>query len=127
VIPQPPLPPVKERSVNNAATFTALLLLAACAGGLFFLVAVINPFALGILVIGFLFVPVVAMHYLVWGRWLQECHREEELTGRQPLSLTIVLGVLFYVPLAVLHFLSGVRRLRRHHGQEDDNGPGEND
>lgn len=74
---QPPIPPARERSGNNAATFTALLLLLGCAAGLFFLILMIAPFALGILVIGFLFVPMAAMHYLVWGRWLQEQHQKE--------------------------------------------------
>lgn len=74
---QPPRPPqAQQGGGKNAATLTALLLLVACAGGLFFLVMLIAPFALGILVIGMLFVPMAVMHYLVWGRWLEQMNRQ---------------------------------------------------
>jgi membrane protein implicated in regulation of membrane protease activity len=73
----PPVPTIPQRSGNNAATFTALIMLLGVAAGLFFLVVMIAPFALGILVIGLLFVPTAIMHYFVWGNWLQEQHRRE--------------------------------------------------
>jgi hypothetical protein len=74
-LPQVPLAP--ERRGNNAATLTAVILLAGVAGGLFFLSVIVAPFALGMLLIGFLFVPTAIMHYFVWGSWLQEKHRHE--------------------------------------------------
>lgn len=80
---RPPLPPARDRGGNNAATLTALLLLVGCAAGLFFLIMVVAPFALGVVVIGLVFVPMTVMHYLVWGRLMEQHHRRAEEEDQQ--------------------------------------------
>ena len=84
-----PLPPPKrERSGSNAATMMAMAMLLTCAGCLFFLVVIVNPFAIGILVIGLVFVPMSLMHYLVWGRLMQQhnLHEQQQIDLEQTAS-----------------------------------------
>lgn len=78
MIDRPSRPPVQDHGRKNAATLAALLLVLACAAALFFLVALIIPGLLAILLIGLVFVPMTLMHYLVWGRLMQQYHQQSE-------------------------------------------------
>lgn len=76
----PPLPPVNRGS--NAGTFIAVLLLLMCAGGLFLLVMMVNPFIAGLLVIPMVLGPLAVFQYLLWGRWLDRMKAEHEAHER---------------------------------------------
>ncbi len=59
-----------SQSARDAGTTIALLCLAVASFLLVLLAAMVLPQVLGIVLVVGLFLGVVALHYLVWGRWL---------------------------------------------------------
>jgi hypothetical protein len=60
-----------DNSARDAGTFLALGSLAAAAFLFMLLVAMVLPQVLGIVIVVGIITGGVALHYLVWGRWLK--------------------------------------------------------
>lgn len=72
----PPVPSAPRGS--NAGTLIAVMLLLVCSLGLFLLVMMVNPFIMGIILVPTILGPLAVMQYLIWGRWLDRLHAEDE-------------------------------------------------
>ena len=71
------MPPPPANRASNAGTFIAVVLLLACAFGLFLLVWIVNPFVVGVLLIPAVLVPLGFCQYLIWGPWLARLQAED--------------------------------------------------
>jgi len=69
---------------SNAGTILALLGLFFVSGSLLFLTALVLPQVLGILIVVFGFVFFIAVHYLLWGRWMMQRVAEAEEQKSSP-------------------------------------------
>jgi hypothetical protein len=76
--PKPPFPPEPEETQRGASwisIFLATMLVLGAIGALFFLT---NGVLGGVIVVGGVVFAVTALHYFVWGRWLEKLIRESQ-------------------------------------------------
>lgn len=73
--PTPPGPATPRRGY-----FTIFLALLACgvAAGMLVVLPLLGYIGLAILVVGLMFCGIVGLHYIVWGKWLNQIVQQEQ-------------------------------------------------
>lgn len=75
--PKPPFPPPEDppQGTSWLSIFLATMLVLGSVGALFFLT---NGMLGGVIVVGGVVFAITALHYFVWGRWLERLIRDSQ-------------------------------------------------